>query len=209
MAKPELIARQSRRPSGWFGEIVARVMSFETAPANRIAVDELAVRPGEAILEIGCGHGRTLARLATSPCAHLAGIDPSEVMVRLARRRLRRWIEAGRAEVALASSASIPHPEQRFDAALAVHVVYFWSDPRADLQEVHRVLRPGGRLLLGYRPRDAETLAALPATVYALRTATEIEALLAEAGFVGTNTVVRSGIAYTEGRRPVHAVHHG
>src|SRR5512139_4117203 len=98
MPKPELIARQSRRPSGWLGEIVARVMAFETAPANRIAVEELAVRSREAVLEIGCGHGRTLSRLAESPCAHLAGVDPSEVMVRLARRRTRRWIDAGRAE---------------------------------------------------------------------------------------------------------------
>src|SRR4029453_7082110 len=134
MAKPEWSARQSRRPSGWIGEIVARVMSFETAPANRAALDVLAVQPGEEVLEIGCGHGRTLARLAATTSARLAGVDPSEVMVRLARRRLRPSIEAGRASVALGSSAAIPHGDARFDAALAVHVVYFWSKPRADLK---------------------------------------------------------------------------
>src|SRR5512134_896305 len=99
MAKPELIARQSRQPSGWLGEIVARVMAFDTAHANRIAVERLAVRAGEAVLEVGCGHGRTLARIARAPCGFLAGIDASEVMVRLARRRLRRLDETGRAEV--------------------------------------------------------------------------------------------------------------
>jgi SAM-dependent methyltransferase len=192
MAKPELIARQSRRPSGWLGEVVARVMAFETEPANRIALEHLAAQAGEAVLEIGCGHGKTLARLGESRCAHLAGIDPSEVMVRLARGRLRRWIEAGRAEVALASSSKIPHPDGRFDAALAVHVVYFWSEPLADLREIRRVLRPGGRLLLGYRPRDEATLAALPASVYALRSADEIEALLAEAGFVAIRSSQRA-----------------
>ena len=97
MAKPELIARQSRRPSGWLGEIVARVMALETRPANRIALEQLAVRPGETVLEVGCGHGRTLARLAKTPRAWLAGIDPSEVMVRLARKRMRPWVDAGRA----------------------------------------------------------------------------------------------------------------
>jgi SAM-dependent methyltransferase len=203
MAKPELIARQSRQPSGWLGEIVARVMAFETEPANRIAVQELAVRAGETVLEIGCGHGRTLARLAEAPCAFLAGIDPSEVMVRLARKRMRRWIEAGRADVSLASSAKIPHADGRFDAALAVHVVYFWSEPLADLHEVHRVLRPGGRVLLGYRPRDQETLAALPASVYALRSVDEIEALLAESGFVGIRSterwIGRARFAFTQG----------
>lgn len=206
MPKPELIARQSRQPHGWLGQIVARVMAFETEPANRIAVQELAVKAGESVLEIGCGHGRTLARVAQAPCAHVAGIDPSDVMVGLARRRLRRWIDAGRAEVALASSAKIPHADERFDAALAVHVVSFWSDPLADLGEIRRVLRPGGRLLLGYRPRDAETLASLPAAVYALRSADEIEELLAESRFVEIRSterrVGRSRLALTEARCP-------
>ena len=206
MAKPELIARQSRRPSGWFGEIVARVMSFETAQANRHAVDLLAPRETESVLEIGCGHGRTLARLAERRCAFVAGIDPSDVMARLARSRLRRSIEAGRAEIALASSAKIPHADARFDAAFAMHVVYFWNQPVADLREIRRVLRPAGRVLLGYRPRDAQTLAQLPATVYALRSVEEIEALLAEAGFVEIRTAERTigsaRHAYTEARRP-------
>jgi SAM-dependent methyltransferase len=205
VAKPELIARQSSRPSGWLGEIVARVMAFETQPANRIALEQLAVCPGEVVLEIGCGHGRTLARLARTPRAHLAGIDPSEVMVRLARKRMRRWIDAGRADVSLASSAKIPHADERFDAAFAVHVVYFWNEPLADLLEIRRVLRPGGRLLLGYRPRDAKTLAALPASVYALRSVEGIEGLLAESAFVDIRTTERSigkaRYAYTEGRR--------
>jgi ubiquinone/menaquinone biosynthesis C-methylase UbiE len=188
MAKPELIARQSREPSGWLGEIVARVMAFDTAHANRIAVERLAVQAGEAVLEVGCGHGRTLARVARAPCGFLAGIDPSEVMVRLARRRLRRRIEAGRAEISLAASSALPHPDARFDAALAVHVLYFWKDAIADLREIRRVLRAGGRLLLGYRPRDAVTLASLPATVYSLRSVEETEGLLAQAGFAAIHT---------------------
>lgn len=207
VAKPEFIARQSRRPSGWFGEIVARVMAFETGAANRIALDELAVCADEVVLEVGCGHGRTLARLAETPCAFLAGIDPSEVMVRLARKRMRRWIDASRADVSLASSAKIPHPDGRFDAALAMHVIYFWNDPVSDLREIRRVLRPGGRLLLGYRPRDQQTLAGLPASVYVLRSVAEVEALLADAGFEAVRsaerTIAGSGFAYSQARRPL------
>ena len=70
------------------------------------------------------------------------------------------------------------------EPALAVHVAYFWDDPVADLREILRVLRPGGRLLLGYRPLDAQALAALPATVYALRTEDDVARLLERAGFV-------------------------
>jgi len=206
MAKPEWIARQSRQPSGWFGEIVARVMAFETEPVNRIAVEKLAVQAGEAVLEIGCGQGRTLARIGSEPDTVLAGIDPSGVMLRLARKRLRRWIDAGRTDVSLASSAKIPHADEHFDAALAVHVLYFWRDPLADLTEIRRVLRVGGRLLLVYRPRDEETLASLPASVYALRSIDEVEALLAESGFDAIHsdehTLGRSRFAFSEARCP-------
>jgi SAM-dependent methyltransferase len=205
MAKPELIARQSRQPSGWLGEIVARVMALETRPANRLVLEALAAKPDETILEVGCGHGTTLARIAEAG-AHAAGADPSEVMLRVAHRRLRRWIAEGRAELALASSSALPYADARFDAALAVHVVYFWRDPAADLREIFRTLRPGGRLLLGYRPRDARSLAELPASVYALRSPEEIEALLAAGGFSGVRSSERAlGAArfvLSEGRRP-------
>jgi ubiquinone/menaquinone biosynthesis C-methylase UbiE len=213
MAKSERIARQSRRPSGWLGEIVARVMAFETARANRIAVELLAVRPGEVVLEVGCGHGRTVARIAEGACDYLAGIDASEVMIRLARKRMQRWIAAGRADVSLASSTKIPHSDGRFDAALAVHVVYFWNEPLADLREIRRVLRPGGRVLLGYRPRDERLLAELPATVYALRSVEEIEGLLGESGFVEIRSTERSigksRYAFTEARCPAAAAPRG
>jgi len=206
MAKPELIARQSRLPSGWLGKIVARVMSLETALVNRIAADKVAVQAGEAVLEIGCGHGRTLARLGATPDTFLAGIDPSDVMVRLARRRLRRWIAAGRADVALASSDKIPFADARFDASLAVHVIYFWRDPLADLAEIRRVLRPGGRLLLVYRPSDEDTLASLPASVYTLRSIDQVEALLRDAGFESIVSDEHSHggarFAFSEARRP-------
>ncbi len=206
MAKSLLIARQSSRPSGWLGEVVARVMAFDTARANRIALDRLAVREGETVLDVGCGHGRTLARIARVQRCFAAGIDPSEVMVRVARRRMRHWIDAGRAEVSLAASDALPYANAHFDAAIAVHVLYFLEDASADLREIRRVLRPGGRALFGYRPRDAETVAGLPASVYTLRSVEETERLLGAAGFSAIRSsehpLGKSTFVCTEGRVP-------
>ena len=189
--KAEWIARQSSRPQGWLGQIVARVMSYETIPVNRIALDELEVDDDESVLDVGCGHGRTLAALEREARAgFMAGIDPSEVMVSLASRRLRKAGERGRAEIQQDESHHIPYPDGRFDAALAVHVLYFWPDLARDLAEIRRVLRPGGRLLLGYRPDDAAARAALPSSVYALRSPEDVEKLLLAAGFDSVSTQV-------------------
>ena len=57
MGKPLFIAKQSGHPQGWFGHIVALVMARETATANRIALEHLDVRDGDAVLEVGFGHG--------------------------------------------------------------------------------------------------------------------------------------------------------
>jgi ubiquinone/menaquinone biosynthesis C-methylase UbiE len=187
--KPDWIARQSGRPRGWMGEIVARVMSYETIRANRIALEQLKVGAGESVLEVGCGHGRTLAAIERKHRAGLvAGIDPSAVMVALASRRLRRAIAQGRADIQLAESSQIPYEDTSFDVALAVHVLYFWPNPMQDLREILRVLRPGGRLLLGYRPDDAAARAELPSAIYALYSTAEMEWLLSETGFDSVET---------------------
>lgn len=185
--KLEFIARQSRRPSGWLGEIVARLMARESDSVNRSAVRRLAPAPGEEILEVGCGHGRTLQKLLEHDVRSAEGIDPSDVMVRVAGRGLKRQIRAGRSEVKLGEAAHLPFDDHRFDAVLAVHVAYFWPDPVVEFAEVHRVLRPEGRLLVGFRPRDRESELALPASVYTLRSLEETEASLLEAGFRSTH----------------------
>lgn len=188
--KPEWIARQSRRPAGWVGEIVARVMAWDTRAANATALDLLPVAPGDALLEIGCGHGETLAKLARRASGGVvAGIDPSDVMVRLAARRLRREIGLGRAEVRQAEAARLPYPDARFDAVLAVHVLYFWPEPTMELREIRRVLRPGGTLLLGFRPDGSEARASLPGSAYHLRSTCEVEKLLRETGFEAVRVV--------------------
>lgn len=68
---------------------------------------------------------------------------------------MRTPIASGHAEVQRADSAHIPHTASRFDAALAVHVLYFWRDAVEDLAEIRRVLRPDAALVFGYRPDDA------------------------------------------------------
>src|SRR5215510_9754656 len=142
MRRPAFIARQASCPTGLLGRFLAWIMAAETAAINEKALELLALRPDDHVLEVGFGHGRTLARVATFvPMGIVAGIDVSEEMVRMARSRNRQGIKEGRVEVQRADSARIPYPDGCFDRVFAIHTLYFWPDPRVHLQEIHRVMK--------------------------------------------------------------------
>jgi ubiquinone/menaquinone biosynthesis C-methylase UbiE len=202
VTKPELIARQSAHPRGLFGHVVARVMALDTAAVNRRAVERLDPEPGERILELGCGHGRTLRHVARR-VGHgfVAGVDPSQVMLAVARRHLRGEIAAGRGRVDEGHAGRIPHADAAFDKAFSVHTLPFWPRLDAGLRELRRVLRPGGELLLVFRERDAAALAELPASVYTLRSAEEVALELTAAGFRAIRSEVDGGSAFVSAHR--------
>jgi ubiquinone/menaquinone biosynthesis C-methylase UbiE len=127
MRRPEFIARQASCPHGLPGRFLAWIMAAETASVNERALALLECRPDDHVLEIGFGHGRTLARVATLvPAGFVAGVDVSEEMVRMASSRNRQFIAEGRVEVQRADSTQLPYPEGRFDRVYAVHTLYFW-----------------------------------------------------------------------------------
>jgi ubiquinone/menaquinone biosynthesis C-methylase UbiE len=183
--KPLIIARQSAHPRGLLGHLVARLMARETRAVNRWVRGALEPSPGERILDLGCGHGRTLAHVARAAAPGLVvGVDPSKVMRRVARRHLRTQIRAGQVRVEPGDSGSIPAPDAAFDKAYTVHTLYFWPDLDAGLRELHRVLRPGGLLLLAFHTSEnAARAAELPSPVYTLRPCQEVIDALVRAGF--------------------------
>jgi SAM-dependent methyltransferase len=190
MRRSNLLARQGRRPSGLLGHIIGRIMARETHAANLVALERLDLAPTDDVLEVGFGHGRTLTAAAQVVTAgRLAGIDPSEVMLQIARQRNAASLRGGRLELNLGVSEHLPWPAASFDKAFAVHTIYFWPQPARDLAEIHRVLRPGGRLVLGYRPSEDPGFARdFPAEIYSIHSVAEIERLVAEAGFSGVET---------------------
>jgi ubiquinone/menaquinone biosynthesis C-methylase UbiE len=159
-------------------------MARETARFNDEVLDALAPGAGERILEIGYGHGRTLLAAARRTAdAHLAGIDVAPTAARAAARRCRALVEAGRLDLRTGDGAELPWDDATFDAAFSVHTLYFWSDPARPLAELHRVLRPGGRFVLGFRERSDDAVARFPPPTYRFYAPDEVTALLTRAGF--------------------------
>ena len=147
-------------PQGAVGRFVGRLMAFKNAPMNRFAVEMLKVQPDDCALEIGFGHGHAVAMIAQrTPAGTVAGIDISDVMVRQAARRNQAAIKAGRVELQQGSVANLPYEYGRFSKVLAVNNYQFWPNQELCLNEVRRVMHPGGLLVLCLR------MAARPGTL--------------------------------------------
>lgn len=108
------------------------------------------LKPGESVLDVGCGTGvlTRLAALAVGQTGYAIGIDPAAKMIEVAKKNALK--EGSRAEFRLAVIEDLPFEDNRFDCVLSSAMLHHLP-PEVKvkgLSEVHRVLKPGGRLVL-------------------------------------------------------------
>lgn len=107
----------------------------------------LALRPGAAVLDVGCGPGASLLEMAVTvgPQGRLAGLDASEAMIAEARRRA----AASEAAVSFAAgdAQALPFADETFDACYTERVLMHVVDAERTLAEMIRVTRTGGRVV--------------------------------------------------------------
>jgi ubiquinone/menaquinone biosynthesis C-methylase UbiE len=130
-----------------YGRLASRYdakWSFYVEATTRETLARLTLRPGERLLDVGCGTGALLHPLSQRyPGAQLTGVDPVPEMLAVARRRLPLEVElrAGWAE-------GLPFERGRFDVVVSCNAFHYFREPVAALREMGRVLAPGGRLVL-------------------------------------------------------------
>ena len=151
---------------------------------NEFTLDQLSTSSEDRILEIGFGGGDLLEKiLLTKSSEYVAGVDLSLDMVKVVCRRLRIYIQSGKAEVRSGDIEALPYANGEFTKVCSVNTLYFWRNPTVALAECHRVLRPGGEVLLCFNSRA--DLEAWPCHKYGFRLYDLVEAenLLKTSGF--------------------------
>ncbi|PSJ39771.1 class I SAM-dependent methyltransferase [Allosphingosinicella deserti] len=180
-----LLARQFARPSGLLGRLwIAPWLDRISRAMNALALDQLAVQPGDRILEIGFGGGALLRGILAGTDAEVYAADISTVAVGRARRRFRRDLH--RLRLFEASAEQIPLADAAVDKAVSVNSLYFWPDLDGGLSELARAIRSGGTLILCFEP--PEELRKWPGHVHGFR-AYSADDLVARAGRAGFDSI--------------------
>lgn len=168
---------------------------------KRLTVDMLAVSAGDRVIDVGCGPGNYTRDLADAAGTGLVvGMDASEAMVAAAVKR------SGRKNTAYlrADGCALPFADGTFDAACSVGVIHMIERPVLALEEIVRVLAPGGRLAVATtcaregKPRHARG----GVTTFARG---EVTGLLREQGLVDIDQRVIGRGQFVSARKPGEA----
>lgn len=201
------IGKQLQHPNGVLGKVLFGWMTKSTIAHAHWTADLMEVQPDDHLLEVGFGNGANIELLAK--CAsngRVAGAEISKTAVEMASKRNAQAISEGRVILHRTTGGALPFDDGVFDKACTVATMYVIANPSAVLEEMHRVLKPGGlaavtfpvrEKFMRFRPTETEG--------FHFHELADLEAAFRDAGFIETRTehndAVRFGAHCMLGRK--------
>lgn len=137
-------------PTGFTGSLAGRLMRWMNRHQNLSIRDVLDVQSREHVLEIGYGPGGLIRALALRHAGRICGVDPSSAMRAQAEKLNRTEVAAGRVQLQEGTADNTGYEDEEFDCVVSVNNVAMWPNLEAGMRELHRVTRPGGRVVVAW-----------------------------------------------------------
>ncbi len=179
------LAKQSRKPSGWLGKNALQPMFVkDNADLNLFILELMAIQANEQVLEVGFGPGELLFKLCQqNPSAQFTGVDFSPLMLQQASLSTQRFIKSGQLTLIEASSDTMPFDNFSFHQVTCVNILCFWRPPDPHFKEIFRVLKSGGKFVMGFRTGEQVEEMDLHSPIFGRYSVEEVGSLLELAGF--------------------------
>ncbi len=171
----------ARKPAGWLGKKMYQDPKGHYRSFN-LVLNKLSLQKDDVYLEIGCGGGVLLDNALESVSQAMA-IDLSPDMVALAREKNQAALAQGRLEIVEGNAESLPWPDECVTCIGSANVFFFVQNPITLLQEAHRVLQPGGRIVIATQPKAPWMWLIGKLFAMNLYSSQEMESMILSAGF--------------------------
>lgn len=182
------IAKQLACPEGEHGIKTGEMMHANNIGMTTSAIAVLDLKSDETVLEIGHGNGGHIAQLLSKAENLLYyGVDISETIIAEAEKINQDFIAKGKVYFQLTDGLTLPFDEDQFDKIFTVNTIYFWTDSSGYLEEIKRIQKPNGTLVICFA--DKKFMQDLPFTPYGftLYEVETVKGLLENAGFIIKN----------------------
>ena len=176
---------QFAKPTGFFGKILAKGMARGHKHFYKNAARVIDPKKDDKYLEIGFGSGIFIKRYM-SHVSKISGIDHSNDMVQLASETNKNLVDVGKAEFKQGNASVLPWADNEFTVVTAIETFFFLHEVEKVLNEIFRVLQPGGRVVIemAYNKDDGVNHQRLIKKIsLRLYSGVELKKLLTNAGF--------------------------
>ena len=149
MSLASKLATQCQKPIGWLGRRFLLRMNKSHSMLTDWGLTHVAIAKDAVVLDVGCGGGRTIFKLAARASERrVYGIDHSAESVEMSRKTNARAIQRRQVDIRQATVSHLPFSDNTFDVATAIETHFYWPSLVTDMQEILRVLKPGGTLVI-------------------------------------------------------------
>ncbi|NMH89473.1 class I SAM-dependent methyltransferase [Flavivirga algicola] len=189
---PKELAKHLRQPEGETGKEIGLQMNKGNKHICLNSYKVLNPKNKNHILEIGMGNGffvKDLLKMADD--LTYIGVDFSPIMVDEANFINEGLIKSGKVRFEQASIERLPFNDDTFDCITTTNTLYFWPQPQDNAEELLRVLKPGGTLLIAYRSKSFLNKLELSKHGFTKYEIADVENILIKSGFkqITTKTI--------------------
>jgi len=149
------LGKQLFKPTGDEGKQVGETMNMTNANIHSLVFSIMDIKPREQILEIGFGNGKHFSEyFKTNRDVTVTGIDFSDIMCNEATTNNAALIAEKKLHLINSNFIDFNEDRATFDRIVAINNVYFWKPFERYINRIHRIMKSGGELIIGLRPKS-------------------------------------------------------
>ena len=191
----KFLSLQARKPTGLFGQyIMSGIFNTLNADLNLLVKQIINPKINDRILEIGFGSGKLIYEMAKiTTGGKIEGIDLSDTMLNHANKINKTYISTGIVKLQQGECSKMPYDNESFDKLCSVNTLYFLRDPDKCFLEMFRILKHGGKIVIGFRDDIQMRGLNLNKDIFTTYSLEDVVNFLSNSGFSDTEIIKKDG----------------